>query len=58
MPACAYSTYYRGLPDEAKRQYNAKLDKIGTAMGRSVCYHARSTAWRLRYVEAVLETLA
>ena len=32
MSAHAYSTYYHGLPDEAKRRYNAKLDKIGAAM--------------------------
>ena len=32
MSARAYSTYYHGLPDEAKRRYNAKLDKIVAAM--------------------------
>ena len=32
MSAHAYSTYYHRLPDEAKRRYNAKRDKIGVAM--------------------------
>ena len=44
QPACIYATesqclhvsnrsaYYEGLPDEAKKQYNAKLDKFGIAV--------------------------
>ena len=32
MSSRTYSAYYRGLPDETKKRYNAKLDKLGTAV--------------------------
>ena len=35
MSSRTYSAYYEGLPGEAKKRYNAKLDKLGTAVDDS-----------------------
>ena len=32
MSSRKFSAYYEGLPDKAKKQYNAKLDKFRTAV--------------------------
>ena len=32
MSSSTYLAYYEGLPDEAKKRYNAKLDKIRTVV--------------------------